>query len=66
MWQSEAKGQSLPVIIEINHRDTQEEKTMKQLILDMTQYDPDRRPSMDTVEAQLTDISGNFSGISWS
>ena len=59
MWQAKAERKTLPGIIKICHKDTKQEKAMKQLILDMTKYDPDSRPSMDEVELQLTMLIGN-------
>ena len=55
---AKAEGRPLPVVIEINGRDAEAEKKIKQIILDMTQYDPKRRPAMDVVELQLTDLMG--------
>ena len=56
MWQAKAENRVLPSVIEIMRGDTEEERILKQLILDMTKYNPYDRHTMDDVEQQLVDV----------
>ena len=63
MWLADVENRTIPVILEIQQKDPSAKQAMKRLILDMTQYRPENRPSMDDVELQLTAIEGERSVI---
>ena len=60
MLRAEALKTTMPVILEVQQKDSGSKKAMKRLILDMTQCRPEDRPSMDDVELQLTAIEGEI------
>ena len=60
MVRAEALKKTMPFILEVQQKESSSKKAMKRLILDMTQYSPEDRPSMDDVELQLTAIEGEI------
>ena len=58
MWQASLEKQKLPVFIEINKKDEQAVKKMKQLIIDMIQLTPSDRPTMEEVKFELISLQG--------
>ena len=60
MWRTDARNEPLPAVTEIKKGDSDEEKQFKQIIIDMTQYTPEDRPTMEDVEHQLANLHGLY------
>ena len=58
MWQADAQGKPLPALLQFSWKDSEPIKAVKKVILAMTSYRPDDRPSMDDVELRLTELNG--------
>ena len=58
MWQAKAQNKDLPVFMSIKFDDDEHMTAFKKLVIAMTRYNPDERPTMDEVELKLIELHG--------
>ena len=58
MCQAAARGDTMPVVIQVSKHEPPEATALKELAIQMTSYNPTDRPTVDDVKTTLMNLTG--------